>query len=187
VSTTFAMKDHKVSDFDRFFAKVVKSDSCWLWAGCKDRKGYGKFSVGHSKNPDGSRRNSMVSAHRFSYELAHGPIPSNDQHHGVCVLHKCDTPACVNPDHLFLGTNTDNVKDMDAKGRRVVVAKRGEAHANSVLNEMQVREIVRLHRVDKVTQIQLSKDYGVCGATINHIFTGRLWGHLGLARKKEVL
>jgi hypothetical protein len=171
------------SDYSRFMKKVEITPTCWLWLGGKDHKGYGKFSIGSSRNEDGSRRNSMVSAHRFSYEFSYGAIPDDGTYHGVCVLHKCDMPSCVNPDHLFLGTNAENVRDMDAKNRRVTVAKRGSDHANSILNESQVREIVRLHRVEKVTQLQLSKDFGVCHATINHIFMGRLWGHLGLSNK----
>lgn len=175
----------KQSEKERFFAKVNKTDGCWLWSAAKDRKGYGMFSVGPSHLPDGKRRNSMVSAHRFSYQMQFGEIASHDSFHGLCVLHKCDTPSCVNPDHLFIGTNLENVRDMDSKGRRVVVAKKGSDHVNSVLNEQQVREIVQKHRINKVPQNQLSKDYGVCNATINHIFTGRLWAHLGLANKKE--
>lgn len=170
----------------RFWEKVKKTDSCWLWTAGHDRKGYGKFSIGSSHNADGTRRNSMVSAHRFSFELVNGSIPDYESYHGNCVLHRCDNPACVNPAHLFLGTNKDNVQDMDAKGRRVVVALRGSKHANAVLNELQVHEIVRRHRIDGVTQTQLSKEYGVCISTVNHIFTGRLWGHLGLAQKRSV-
>lgn len=169
----------------RFFSKVQKTDSCWLWNAAKDKKGYGLFSVGPSRNSDGKRRNSMVAAHRFSYELHFGNIAQHDSHHGLCVLHKCDNPSCVNPKHLFIGTNLENVQDMDSKGRRVVVTTRGSKHPNSILSESQIVEIVRRHRIDKVSQLQLSKEYGVCHATINHIFTGRLWGHLGLIDKKE--
>ena len=169
----------------RFWRKVEKTNSCWLWTAAKGEKGYGMFSVGGSRNPDGTRRNSMVAAHRFSFELVNGSIPDHDSFHGYCVLHRCDNPACVNPAHLFLGTNKDNVQDMDAKGRRVTVAARGSKHANAVLTEDGVREIVRRHRDDGVTQLQLSREYGVCHATVNHIFTGRLWGHLGLAKKRS--
>lgn len=166
----------------RFWDKVKKTDQCWLWLGGKDKKGYGKFSVGPSHKEDGTRRNSMVSAHRFSYELEGGSIPSGPGFHGVCVLHSCDNPSCVRPSHLFLGTNADNVHDMDTKGRRITVAKKGSGHANAVLDEDSVKEIVRKNRYEGISQAQLSRDYGVCASTVNHIFTGRLWGHLGLAR-----
>ena len=164
----------------RFLSKVDKTNECWQWLGGKDRKGYEKFSIGHSRNPDGTRRNSMVSSHRFAYEMQFGPIGSHDSFHGWCVLHRCDNPSCVNQNHLFLGTNADNVHDMDAKGRRVVNVKRGAEHGNAILTECQVHEIFKRHRIDKVSQRQLSKEYGVCYATVNHIFTGRLWRHLGL-------
>jgi hypothetical protein len=90
----------------RFWAKVQKTDSCWLWTGCKSR-GYGRFR---------SRGNKVTSqrTHRVSWEIAHGPIPD-----GLKVLHRCDTPACVRPDHLFLGTQKENVWDSIQKGRHV--------------------------------------------------------------------
>lgn len=86
---------------ERFWSKVRKTAYCWLWtASCRDT-GYGQIRV--------NKRS--VKAHRFSWELANGPIPL-----GLCVLHKCDTPACVRPDHLFIGTQQDNMKDMHNKG-----------------------------------------------------------------------
>lgn len=88
--------------FDRFWNKVDRSGDCWTWQGSRDRKGYGRVSV--NQRP--------VLAHRFSWTLSHGPIPD-----GLCVLHKCDNPPCVNPEHLFLGTIADNNRDMVAKGR----------------------------------------------------------------------
>lgn len=163
----------------RFMRKVDSSGECWTWLGAKDRKGYGRFSIGNSRGPDGTRRNSMVAAHRLSYEIHVGPIPTSEVK--LFVLHRCDNPACVRPDHLFLGTNADNVHDMDRKGRRVNAQLRGSAHPLAVLTEEKVRSIVELHRARGVTQAQLSRDFGVCRSTVNHIFTGRLWGHLGLA------
>ncbi len=89
---------------DRFFEKIEKTSSCWIWKGGKNEKGYGTFFVQSYK--------ACVKAHRFSYEILIGKIPS-----GMCVLHRCDTPSCVNPDHLFIGTQQDNLADMRAKGR----------------------------------------------------------------------
>lgn len=87
---------------DRFFEKVDKSDSCWVWTGAVNRAGYGRFCV------DGVNK----LAHRVSWEIEHGVL-TGGQH----VLHKCDNPPCVNPKHLFLGTNRDNVTDKMEKGR----------------------------------------------------------------------
>jgi hypothetical protein len=86
----------------RFWAKVCKTDTCWLWTGVK--------SVGYGHMWDGSGR--PKHAHRLSWEIHHGPIPS-----GMDVLHRCDTPACVRPDHLFIGTASDNMLDAVSKGR----------------------------------------------------------------------
>lgn len=164
----------------RFFAKVEKSDGCWLWQGAIDRKGYGMFSIGSRRRPDGTRRNSMVLAHRVSYEIEFGAIPRSGASGYLCVLHSCENPGCVNPKHLFLGTNLDSVRKMDAKGRRKTKALCGAAHGNAVLTEDKVREIVRRHFDDKVPQRHLAAEFGVAASTVNHIFTGRLWKHLGL-------
>lgn len=90
----------------RFWAKVDRTDDCWTWTAATTGSGYGRF--GHQ-----NARGGWVAAHRFAYELANGPIPD-----GMFVCHKCDNPPCVNPSHLFLGTHQDNMRDMDAKGRR---------------------------------------------------------------------
>ena len=87
---------------DRFFAKVKKTSTCWLWTGATNRAGYGRFGV------SGDNR----LAHRVSWLLEHGQLSDSDH-----VLHRCDNPPCVNPAHLFLGTNHDNVMDKMSKGR----------------------------------------------------------------------
>ena len=163
---------------NRFMSKVLKDSvtGCWNWNGGKDRKGYGKFSIGGSRNKDGTRRNSMVTATRVSYEIFIGEIPAGDGYHGTCVLHHCDNPCCVNPEHLFLGSNKDNVLDMDKKGRRVNKQPKGEMHGTAKLTVNQVDSIV-IQLNKKVPQHLIAKEFGVCLATVNHIAKGRLWSH----------
>lgn len=86
----------------RFFDKIEKTDSCWNWVGAKTSGGYGNIGI----------NNKTVRAHRLSYELHNGPFDPK-----LFVCHKCDNPGCVNPEHLFLGNNSDNMKDCFIKGR----------------------------------------------------------------------
>ena len=113
---------------DKFWARVEKGPDCWQWLGAISTWGYGFFRV------DGKTRH----AHRVSWEMHNGPIPE-----GLWVLHHCDNPPCVNPDHLFLGTAKTNVADMIAKGRRGHMRPRlrGEQHHAAKLSDAQVDEI----------------------------------------------
>lgn len=131
---------------------------CWLWEGPYHSKGYGILSV---------RRY----AHRVSYAVYRGPIPD-----GMFVCHRCDTPPCVNPDHLFLGTPLDNMRDMARKGRanrRWQHPGFGTAHPKSKLTSDQVAEIRRLRGT--VAQSELARRFGVSGATVCHVQTGKCY------------
>jgi hypothetical protein len=139
----------------KFWARVQKAgaDECWLWTGVKDRKGYGRFSVHYPV---------IRFAHRLSYAITNGPIPD-----GMVVCHRCDTPACVNPAHLFLGTHADNVRDRNEKGRQC----RGERHQSAKLNINQVRAI----RNSGEPHTILATRYGVHAQSIADIRKLRTW------------
>lgn len=145
---------------DRFYSRINVTASCWLWKGGKDKSGYGSFfgAVGDTK---------FERAHRFSYAYFKGPIPK-----GMHVCHKCDIPGCVNPDHLFLGTAMDNIHDMMAKGRRVLVV--GEEHHHTILTNDQVREIM----LDPRPHTVLAHEYGVNRHIISNIKLKRNWKHI---------
>ncbi len=137
----------------RFWAKVQTGPDCWVWTASTGPKGYGQFQVGR-----GGDKSKMARAHRVAWELAYGAIPV-----GMCVLHKCDNRLCVRPEHLWLGSQGQNMADMDAKGRR--------AHRGKYLSDEQVARI-RARR-DSSTQEQLAKEYGVTQSCISKIMNGR--------------
>ena len=150
----------------RFWARVDKGSSpsdCWLWTGGKTSAGYGIIGVNYKS----------IGVHRFSYELHNGPIPPG---HFVC--HHCDNPACVNPDHLFLGTPQDNMDDKIAKGRAVYSHKpraSGEAHHNSKLTWAQVDEMRALYATGKHSIASLAARYNVTRANASFIVKWRTW------------
>lgn len=155
----------KADPEERFWAKVDRESDpsgCWLWtAGVQNKEwGYGAFMV----HRDGQKR--QVRAHRFSYELAYGPIPA-----GLFVCHRCDNPPCVRPDHLFLGTNADNVRDMVRKKRE---NHAGEHNGRAVLTAEGVRVIKDRLRAGETAR-PIAADYGVSRETINAIRRGKAW------------
>ena len=139
---------------ERFWPKVSKSDGCWLWVGGNDCYGYGTIK-NQTFHPDFSKSQSLK-AHRVSYELHYGAIEI-----GMSVLHKSDVRLCVNPDHLFLGTSSDNVADMVSKGRQ----KTGEQLPFTKLKSSDVREIRSSNEVQQV----LADRYGVAQSAISNV------------------
>ncbi len=145
---------------DRFYKQVefIPFHTCWEWTGYKIR-GYGQIKHTSKKT---------VSAHRTSYELHKGPIPT-----GMWVCHRCDNPSCVNPDHLFLGTSMDNYVDMVAKGRRADSS--GEKNSQSKVTADQVVEIRRAYAAREGSQYALARKFGMTQSAISHIVSGKNW------------
>lgn len=108
---------------DRFWKYADKSGDCWEWKGPKNHYGYGTLRAG-------GRYGKTVLAHRLSWELHNGEIPEMGGYHGAVIRHSCDNRGCVNPHHLEIGTQKDNVLDMDDRGRRVSNPKKGDSHHN---------------------------------------------------------
>ncbi len=140
--------------FDEKFV-AIGSDSCWLWTAGIDRAGYGR--IGRGKRSEGYEL-----AHRVSWKIHNGKIPI-----GLCVLHRCDVPGCVNPDHLFLGTRADNVDDMVAKGRRRNGVSIGEANGNFRHTDKQVAEIRSLAGV--MFQREIAAKFGTSQQYISRL------------------
>lgn len=153
---------------DEFWANVDRSGDCWLWLGAT-QSASGGFRYGKFKSQ---------LAHRYSWALTNGPIPT-----GLFVCHHCDVPLCVRPEHLFVGTQADNMRDMAAKGRSCV----GERHGNAKLTWEDVESIRRRYepprsrdwgyatRSKRVTLKSLAEEYGVDVKVIHKIVQGRAW------------
>lgn len=148
----------------RFF--IEPNSGCWLWEGSVSTTGYGVIGRG-------GRGGTNIFAHRLSWELHRGPIPEGVGPHGTCVLHKCDTPMCVNPAHLFLGSQADNMADLVAKGRQAKNRRlpKGERHPNAKLTENDVSEI----KSCRDSGVTMSKRFGVSPAHISRIRLGQSW------------
>ena len=145
------------AEAQRFLSRTKAMPSgCIEWNGAKNRAGYGDFN----RKIDGKWK--TCKAHRYAWEMTHGEAPE-DRH----VLHKCDNPACVNPEHLFLGTHQDNMRDRLEKRRFPV----GESHRNSVLTTEQVREI----RSSAMNAGRIAKVFCVSKVTVNKIRRGAAW------------
>lgn len=145
-----------------FLEKIIVTADCWLWNMSTFGFGYGQLNIAKKH----------VSAHRRAWELWNGAIPE-----GMCVLHRCDVPACCNPAHLFLGTRTDNQKDMAAKGR----AASGERNSQSTLKADQVLAIY----ADPRPQPEIARQYGVRQSAVSRIKTGNRWASVTNHKRKS--
>lgn len=147
---------------ERFDAKWMPepNSGCWLWLAATKRRGYGTISLGSAGDGESA-------AHRVSWELYRGPIPT-----GLWVLHKCDVPSCVNPAHLFLGTSNDNVADMLAKGR--ARPPRGDRHWTTHLTDSDVVAI----RNAPPPYREIAERFGVSESTVADIRNLKRWRHI---------
>jgi len=176
------MKEH-LSEIDEkyirlFFEKIAIKNECWEWTGARNDKGYGVAWDG----------NKTQKAHRFSYMIRYGKMPR------TCVLHRCDNPRCVNPDHLFLGTRADNNIDMIKKGRRVCGGRktgvancnyeRGENHHAAKLDSNTILLIIEERKLGKSYGF-LANKYNTVQSNIYKICAGKAWKNVTRRTAKE--
>lgn len=182
VTSYTALKFRLLPAKERFILRTDKSPGhgpngdCWLWMGKLKKSKYGRIK----------RDGETVSVHRFAYELAHGPIPD-----GLSVLHHCDNTHCVREDHLFLGNQDRNMKDMAAKGRSPRGAAhwtkrmpekilRGEQRPQATMTESIVRTI-RSMSVEGIARREISATLGISIRNVGKIVTGAGWAHVTAA------
>lgn len=161
------LKSRTVTLEQRFkkYVGATMPNGCRHWKGARLPHGYGIISAGTKANPLVRR------AHCVAWELVHGPVPD-----GMCVLHKCDRPSCVNVEHLFLGTQEDNIQDMVSKERQ----SRGSKHARARMTEEDVLSMRRRYKSGEATQRQLAREYGYAADYISKVINGTYWKHVPL-------
>ena len=147
----------------RFWANVDvrDKDECWFWQASTDTNGYGRLRA----------NGRLRGAHRLAWELVHGCIPK-----GMHVCHHCDSPACCNPDHLFLGTPADNAEDRRIKGRGG--AARGARNGRAKLTRRDVEQIRELYAMGRYTQGELGGRFNICKEHVQDIIHKRRWAWL---------
>ena len=150
---------------ERFWSKVdVRGpDECWPWTAATAWNGYGRIG-------SGGRGEGTLGAHRVAWASTNGKIPD-----GLCVLHICDNPPCCNPQHLFLGTQADNLRDCAAKGRSADT--RGEKCSAAKLTTIGVR-LIRYWLSKGYMQKEIADTFGVSRPTISNINRGYSWSHI---------
>lgn len=154
--TTDVKPGCQIAAAERFELYVDRSEGCWLWRGTIGAGGYGQIRV------DGVK----IQAHRFSYEHHRGPIPT-----GLHVMHSCDNPPCVNPEHLSVGSRSDNMRDMASK-RRGNAHHNDQRHPSARLTDAQVAEIRRL-AVRGIPRRDIARQFGVSESHTGNLITRR--------------
>jgi len=151
---------------DRFWDHVTRGSTrdCWEWDGSRSLSGYGVIAA--------EKRGRVYLAHRLSWEIHHGPIPA-----GLCVLHRCDNPPCVNPRHLWLGTKADNNRDRGEKGRGRESRQSGLDNPGAKLTEGEAREVVALVAAGW-TQQAVADKFGISQPQVSRIVRGESWHRL---------
>lgn len=154
----------RVPSRDRFFLKFTRDgNGCWLWHAQKTDSGYGVLAV--------NRKNQR--AHRYSWLLHFGEIPA-----GVCVLHRCDVRACVNPEHLFLGTHADNAADRNTKGRTAKGDRSNSLRGAACPAAKLTDDLVRRIRLDTRPIKEIRSEYGIGHATVSYVRNRKTWRHV---------
>lgn len=147
---------------DRFNAKwELVGSGCFEWTASKAGRGYGQIKIPKTRRQE--------YAHRLAYRIYHGEIPDDKE-----VCHKCDNPACVNPDHLFLGSRKENAEDMAAKMRSLY----GSRNPNSKLSDASVRKIRVLLAEGKMSQEKIARLFGTSQMNVSRIKRGIYWKHI---------
>lgn len=146
---------------DRLKNYIKKTDGCWIWNGHKNEHGYGLITIGRGK---------QVRAHRFVYEKYKGLIPFN-----MKVLHSCDNPACVNPEHLSIGTQKDNVEDMMKKGRGGYKKFCGEYHPNRKLDMEKVSQMRNMWESGDYSQYEIAKKFEISQQVVSKVVNYKAW------------
>jgi hypothetical protein len=151
----------KPIEIERFHEKYIidEESGCWIWQAATSGHGYGTMKIGGRKE----------AAHRISYEIHKGPIPE-----GMLGCHECDVRLCVNPDHIFLGTNLDNTRDMISKGRERYVGQKGASNPKAILDDKKVVEIIKLI-AKGMTNRAIANRFGVSHGTVSLIRLGKCW------------